>query len=78
MKHPVDIHVGYRIRQRRLILGISQTELSEKVGVRFQQVQKYESGINRVSASRLWDIARAMDVDTSFFFDDFIEDEDVS
>lgn len=65
----VDIFVGARIRAQRIALGMSQTELGDMIGVRFQQVQKYESGINRVSASRLWTIADALGVDISYFFD---------
>lgn len=69
MKHPVDIHVGKRIRQQRWLSGMTQQQLAERVGIKFQQIQKYETGINRVSASRLWDISRALGVPTSFFFE---------
>ncbi|TWI38110.1 helix-turn-helix domain-containing protein [Paracoccus sulfuroxidans] len=69
MKHSVDVHVGKRIRHRRWMIGMTQQQLAEKVGIKFQQIQKYETGMNRVSASRLWDIARAVDVPVSFFFD---------
>lgn len=69
MKHPVDVHVGKRIRHRRWIVGTTQQQLAEKVGIKFQQIQKYETGMNRVSASRLWDIANALGVEISFFFD---------
>jgi len=69
MKHPVDVHVGKRIRHRRWLVGMTQQQLAEKVGIKFQQIQKYETGMNRVSASRLWDIADAMDVPVSFFFE---------
>ncbi len=69
MAHPVDIHVGQRIRQQRCLAGMTQQQLGEKVGIRFQQIQKYESGANRISASRMWDIAMAMDVPVSFFFE---------
>ena len=69
MKHPVDVHVGKRIRHRRWIVGTTQQQLAEKVGIKFQQIQKYETGMNRVSASRLWDIATALGVEISFFFD---------
>ncbi|HUF57099.1 MAG TPA: helix-turn-helix transcriptional regulator [Thermohalobaculum sp.] len=68
MRHPVDCHVGQRVRQRRWMLGMTQQQLSEKVGIKFQQIQKYETGTNRISASRLWDIAAALDTDVSFFF----------
>ena len=69
MKHPVDVHVGKRIRHRRWMVGMTQQQLAEKVGIKFQQIQKYETGMNRVSASRLWDIADALEVDVSFFFE---------
>ena len=69
MKHPVDAHVGKRIRHQRWILGMTQQQLAEKIGIKFQQVQKYETGMNRVSASRLWDIADALAVGIVFFFD---------
>ncbi len=69
MKHPVDVHVGKRIRQRRWMLGMTQQQLAEAVGIKFQQIQKYETGTNRVSASRLWDVAGALDVPISFFFE---------
>ncbi|MEM7076295.1 MAG: helix-turn-helix transcriptional regulator [Pseudomonadota bacterium] len=69
MPHPVDVHVGKRIRHRRWLVGMTQQQLAENVGIKFQQIQKYETGANRVSASRLWDIADALDVDVSFFFE---------
>ena len=69
MKHPVDVHVGKRIRHRRWMVGMTQQQLGEIVGIKFQQIQKYETGMNRVSASRLWDIAAAVDVQISFFFE---------
>jgi len=71
---PVDVHVGKRLRLRRTLLGMSQEQLAAAVGVTFQQIQKYERGSNRVSASRLYDIARVLGVDISFFFDDISED----
>ena len=69
MAHPVDLHVGKRIRQRRWLVGVTQQQLAEQVGIKFQQIQKYETGANRVSASRLWDISQAMDVPVNFFFE---------
>jgi transcriptional regulator with XRE-family HTH domain len=66
--NPIDVHVGSRIRLRRTLLGISQTSLAEAVGLTFQQVQKYEKGANRVSSSRLVDLANALDVAIPFFF----------
>ncbi|SLN47306.1 transcriptional repressor DicA [Roseivivax jejudonensis] len=69
MTHPVDVHVGKRIRHRRWLVGMTQQQLAEKVGIKFQQIQKYETGANRVSASRLWDIADALEVAVGFFFE---------
>ena len=69
MKHHVDVHVGKRIRHRRWMNGTTQQQLAEAVGIKFQQIQKYETGMNRVSASRLWDIANVLNVDVSFFFE---------
>ncbi|WP_308124552.1 helix-turn-helix domain-containing protein [Maritalea mobilis] len=69
MKHPVDVHVGKRVRHRRWMVGMTQQQLAEKVGIKFQQIQKYETGMNRVSASRLWDIAEALSVPVSYFFE---------
>jgi len=68
--NPVDVHVGARMRLRRTLLGISQEKLGEAIGLTFQQIQKYERGTNRISASRLFDLARVLDVPISFFFDD--------
>ena len=69
MAHPVDVHVGKRIRHRRWLVGMTQQQLAEQVGIKFQQIQKYETGANRVSASRLWDISEALEVPVSFFFE---------
>ncbi len=69
MKHPVDAHVGKRVRHRRWMIGMTQQQLADKVGIKFQQIQKYETGMNRVSASRLWDIADALGVTIAFFFE---------
>lgn len=68
--NPVDVHVGNRIRLRRTILGFSQQYLARKLGLTFQQVQKYEKGGNRVGASRLWDISKVLRVPMDFFFED--------
>ena len=65
---PVDIHVGARLKLRRKIAGVSQEELATAIGVTFQQIQKYESGANRVSCSRLWRIAKTLTVSPGFFF----------
>ncbi len=67
---PVDVHVGARLRVRRTLLGMTQTVLGEAIGLTFQQVQKYESGANRISASRLFDLSRLLDVPIQYFFDD--------
>jgi transcriptional regulator with XRE-family HTH domain len=69
MTHPVDTYVGKRIRQRRWLVGKTQQQLAEHVGIKFQQIQKYETGANRVSASRLWDIAASLEVEISYFFE---------
>jgi transcriptional regulator with XRE-family HTH domain len=69
MTHHVDVHVGKRIRHRRWLLGMTQQQLAEQVGIKFQQIQKYETGANRVSASRLYDIADTLGVAVSFFFE---------
>ena len=69
MPHPVDVYVGQRIRQRRWLLKMTQQQLAAKASVAFQQIQKYEKGSNRISASRLQEIAVALDVPVSFFFE---------
>lgn len=74
MGHIVDIHVGQKIRHRRWLLGMTQQQLADQVGIKFQQVQKYETGANRVSASRLWDISRALEVPPSYFFQGLQDD----
>ena len=65
----VDGHVGRRVRERRLALGMSQEKLGNALGISFQQIQKYEVGTNRIAAGRLWDIARALEVDVDYFFE---------
>jgi transcriptional regulator with XRE-family HTH domain len=67
--HPTDKHVGSRVRMRRLILGMSQEKLADQLGLTFQQVQKYEKGTNRISASRLQHVCHILDVPVSFFFE---------
>ena len=67
--HPVDVHVGGRMRQRRSLLGMSQTKVGDAVGLTFQQIQKYERGSNRVGSSRLFEFAKVLDVPISYFFD---------
>ena len=72
--NPIDIHVGNRIRQRRTLLGLSQEKLAELLGLTFQQVQKYEKGMNRVGASRLWDISKVLKTPIGFFYEDMDKD----
>lgn len=67
----MDIHVGSRVRLRRMMMGLSQDRLGEELGLTFQQVQKYEKGVNRIGASRLFDISRILEVPVQFFYDDF-------
>jgi transcriptional regulator with XRE-family HTH domain len=67
--NPIDIHVGAKVKSRRLMLGLSQEELASAIGLTFQQVQKYERGTNRISVSRLVDICRALKVPFSYFLD---------
>ena len=68
--NPVDVHVGARLRVRRTLLGMSQTRLGDAIGLTFQQMQKYEKGANRISASRLFALSRVLDVPIAYFFDD--------
>lgn len=75
---PVDIHVGRRLREMRLLKGLSQSALGERVGVTFQQIQKYERGTNRLSSSTLWRAAEALDVPVSYFFDQFRPDQPIA
>ncbi len=66
---PIDIHVGSRVRLRRKILGMGQPTLGNKIGVAFQQIQKYEKGTNRIAASRLYRLGKALEVPITYFFD---------
>jgi transcriptional regulator with XRE-family HTH domain len=75
--HPVDRHVGLRIRMRRKELGVSQERLAEALGLTFQQVQKYERAANRVSASKLWEIARALNASVAYFYEGLVSGEDL-
>ncbi len=68
--NPIDVHVGSRIRLRRTLLGMSQQKLGEAIGLTFQQVQKYERGANRVGSSRMFELARVLDVPISYFFEE--------
>ncbi len=74
MPHPVDVHVGHVIRTTRRARALTQQMLAAQVGVKFQQIQKYETGANRVSASRLWEIAQVLDVSPSHFFETYDPD----
>jgi len=68
--NPIDVHVGGRVRLRRMLLGMSQEKLGEHLGLTFQQIQKYEKGINRIGASRLFDLAQVLGVPVQFFYDE--------
>ncbi len=72
--HPVDVHVGARVRMRRTLLGMTQTDLGDALGLAFQQVQKYERGTNRIGSSRLYDLTRVLDVSIEHFFEDMPAD----
>ncbi len=67
-RNPIDLHVGRRVRMRRMLIGMSQTELANQLDLTFQQIQKYEKGMNRIGASRLFEIAGVLKVQPSFFF----------
>lgn len=69
MPHPTDIYVGSRVREARAARGMSQEQLGRQLGISFQQIQKYEKGTNRIGASRLWDIGKALGVPVSYFFE---------
>ncbi|WP_426958408.1 helix-turn-helix domain-containing protein [Muricoccus radiodurans] len=73
---PIDVHVGTRVRLRRTLLGWTQERLGDALGITFQQVQKYERGVNRIGASRLFDLARVLDVPIGFFFDAMPDDRE--
>jgi transcriptional regulator with XRE-family HTH domain len=73
--NPIDVHVGRRLRLRRTLLGMSQERLGELLGLTFQQVQKYERGVNRIGSSRLYELGQILDVPVSFFFDDMPEEQ---
>ena len=72
--NPIDVHVGGRVRLRRMLVGMSQEKLGERLGLTFQQVQKYEKGANRIGASRLFQISQILGVPVQFFFEDMSED----
>lgn len=73
--NPVDLHVGERLRKRRKEVGLSQTDLGQSVGLTFQQIQKYERGSNRISASKIYEFAQFLDVPVSYFFTDLQDRE---
>ena len=72
--NPIDVHVGMRIRLRRQVMNLTQEQLAKLLGLTFQQIQKYEKGLNRISASRLWDIAQVLQTSIDFFYED-IDDQ---
>jgi transcriptional regulator with XRE-family HTH domain len=74
LPNPIDVHVGSRVRLRRMLIGMSQEKLGELLGLTFQQVQKYEKGTNRIGASRLFQIAQYLSTPVQFFFDDIASD----
>jgi transcriptional regulator with XRE-family HTH domain len=69
MGNDIDLHLGKRLRRRRRLLGLTQQQLANVVGVRFQQIQKYECGANRISAARLWSLSEALEVPVGYFYD---------
>jgi len=76
MPHPIDVHIGNRLRARRRELSLSQEALAEMVGVTFQQIQKYERGANRISGSRMWHLAKAMSIPISYYYEGLEETAD--
>jgi len=78
MANDIDLHLGKRLRRRRRLLGLTQQQLAVSVGVRFQQIQKYECGANRISAARLWQLSEALEVPVAYFFDGLAEKIDRS
>ena len=73
MSHPVDIHVGKKLKQIRTLRRMSQTDVARRLNLSFQQIQKYEIGSNRIAASRLFELSRILDVPTSYFFEGLVE-----
>ena len=78
MTHPEDKHVGKRVRHRRWMVGMTQQKLADKVGIKFQQIQKYECGANRVSASRLFELAESLDVPVQYFYEGLSKRDEVN
>jgi len=75
MSHPVDVHVGKRLKQIRTLRRMSQTDVAKRLELSFQQIQKYEIGSNRIAASRLFELSRILDVPTAYFFEGLTEPE---
>ena len=73
MGNDIDVHLGKRLRRRRRLLGLTQQQLAGACGVRFQQIQKYECGANRISAARLWQLSEALEVPVGYFYDGLSE-----
>ena len=73
MATDIDLHLGRRLRRRRRLLGLTQQQLAMQVGIRFQQIQKYECGANRISAARLWQLAEALETPVNYFYDGLAE-----
>ena len=71
--NPIDLHVGSQLKKRRILLGLSQERLADELGITFQQVQKYEKGLNRIGASRLWDLAQVLGVSVAYFYENLDE-----
>ena len=71
--NPIDVHVGSQLKLRRVLLGLSQERLADELGITFQQVQKYEKGLNRIGASRLWDLAQVLGVSVAYFYENLDE-----
>lgn len=73
--NPIDVHVGSRVRLRRLLVGMSQEKLGEQLGLTFQQVQKYEKGTNRIGASRLYEVSRILNVPVQYFYEEMADND---
>ena len=73
MATDIDLHLGRRLRRRRRLLGLTHQQLANQVGIRFQQIQKYECGANRISAARLWQLSEALETPVAYFYDGLAE-----
>lgn len=78
MSHPVDVHVGKKLKQARTLRRYSQTDVAQRLGLSFQQIQKYEIGSNRIAASRLFELAQILDVPTAYFFEGLHDNENTA